>query len=195
MNERNKISDLIEFIQKAIKLAKYNSNTGGGILYAVRAAEKGLLPEEPKEIEYLASHLEELFFRQKDLNLSPQSQDVYFTRIRRVVEDYKKYGHDAKAIYSWAPKLRAKKDVPKKNVSSGKNDNDKNEWNEGRSSEQTNNNTSNNVIREVGGIKLNVVTWRLRPGVLVKIELPEDLTKADVERIKKLLDLEIEIFD
>ncbi|MBS1655922.1 MAG: hypothetical protein JSU05_13810, partial [Bacteroidetes bacterium] len=128
MNERNKISDLIEFIQKAIKLAKYNSNTGNGLLYAVRAAEKGLLVEEPKDIEYLVSHMEELFFRQKDLNLSPQSQDVYFTRIRRVVEDYKKYGQDAKSIYSWSPKLRTKKEITKKNTSVNKNEN--NEWND-----------------------------------------------------------------
>ena len=109
MNPRNQISDLLEFLQKAIKLAKYNSNTGGGMVNAIKAAERGLLAEEPKDIDYLVSHMEELFFRQKDLGLSPQSQAVYFTRIRRAVEDYKKYGSDAKAIYAWSPKLKPKK--------------------------------------------------------------------------------------
>ena len=191
MNPRNQISDLIEFIQRATKLGKYNSNTGGGILYAVKAAEKGLSQEEPKDIDYLASHVEELFFRQKDLNLSAQSQGVYFTRIKRAIDDYKKYGLDAKAIYSWTPKLKVKKAPTKKaSAQSSTETESKSDESFGNSSS-----TDNSVIREVGGIKLNVVTWRLRPGVLVKIELPEDLTKSDVERIKKLLDLEVEIFE
>jgi hypothetical protein len=193
MNERNKINDLVEFIQKATKLGKYNSNSGGGLLNAVRAAEKGLSSEEPKDIDYLVSHVEELFFRQKDLSLSPQSQAVYFTRVRRAVEDYKKYGQDAKSIYSWSPKLRAKKGLPKKATNSNKNENE--EPDEGNYPSKPIANIQESIIKEIGGVKLNVVTWRLRPGVLVKIELPEDLNKADVERIKKLLDLEIEIFD
>jgi hypothetical protein len=190
MTQRNQISDLIEFIQKATKLAKYNSNTGGGILNAVRAAEKGFLPEEPKDMEYLISHMEELFLRQKDLNLSPQSQDVYFARIKRAVDDYKKYGQDARSIYSWSPKVRAKKISSKKENNNSNNDDDDDNVQE----QQSNNKAKNDeiLIKEVGGVKLNVLTWRLRPGVLIKIELPENLTKADVEKIKKHLDLEIE---
>ncbi len=187
MNQTHQIPQLIEFIQRATKLGKYNSNTGGGFLNAVRAAERGLLAEEPKDVDYLISHLEELFFRQKDLSLSHESQHVYFTRIRRAVEDYKKYGLDAKAIYNWTPKQKPKRNNLKKDEVNVKSE-------ETKDTEKTviNNLPDNSVIREVGGVKLNVVTWRLRPGVLVKIELPEDLTTKDVEKIKKLLDLEIE---
>lgn len=196
MNPRNQISDLLEFLQKAIKLAKYNSNTGGGMLNAIRAAERGLLAEEPKDIDYLDSHVEELFFRQKDLGLSPQSQAVYFTRIRRAIEDYKKYGLDAKAIYAWSPKLKTKKSeitpTAKKPVLAKPEE--ITDVTENRSTANNKNDSNDAVIKEVGGVKLNVVTWRLRPGVLVKIELPEDLNRSDVERIKKLLDLEIETF-
>jgi hypothetical protein len=187
---RISISDLTEFIQKASKLGKYNSNTGGGLLIAVRAAEKGLLPDEPKEIDYLLEHMEELFIRQKDLNLSPQSQDVYFTRIRRAIDDYKNYGQDAKAIYAWSPKLRPKKNSTKK-VQGDKTDKYENDFEE---QEPKRHSSEESVIKEIGGVRLNVVTWRLRPGVMVKIELPEDLNKSDVERIKRLLDLEVEIF-
>jgi hypothetical protein len=190
MTDRNQISDLIEFVQKATKLAKYNSNTGGGILYAVKAAEKGFLPEEPKDIEYLVSHMEELFLRQKDLNLSPQSQDVYFGRIKKAIEDYKKYGQDARSIYSWSPKIRAKKNTTKK-----ENNNSKEEEEEGTiidQQPQNRNRHEDSLTKEVGGVKLNILTWRIRPGVLIKIELPENLTKADVDKIKKHLDLEIE---
>lgn len=196
MNPRNQISDLLEFLQKAIKLAKYNSNTGGGMVNAIRAAERGLLAEEPKDIDYLVSHMEELFFRQKDLGLSPQSQAVYFTRIRRAVEDYKKYGLDAKAIYAWSPKLKPKKAATAPTAKKGApaKQEDISEVIEERANGYSKNDTNDPVIKEVGGVKLNVVTWRLRPGVLVKIELPEDLNRSDVERIKKLLDLEIETF-
>ncbi|MBL7745617.1 MAG: hypothetical protein JNN00_19250 [Chitinophagaceae bacterium] len=193
MSERNKIQDLVEFVQKAVKLAKYNSNTGGGILIAIRVAEKGLLPEEPRDIDYLLSHMQELFIRQKDLALSAQSQAVYFGRIKKAVEDYKKYGFDARAIYSWSPKLRARKSSSKKTVSENKSENEI--MNEPTISGSISVNTNDHVVKEVGGVKLNVVTWRLRPGVLVKIELPEDLKKADVERIKRLLDLEVELIE
>jgi len=196
MNARNQISDLIEFLQKAIKLAKYNSNTGGGLLNAIRAAERGLLPEEPKEIDYLVDHMEELFFRQKDLALSPQSQAVYFTRIKRAVDDYRRYGVDAKAIYAWSPKLKPKKasssNQAKKNATPKQGE--PIDIDDDRPVIYARNESNDSVIKEVGGVKLNVVTWRLRPGVLVKVELPQDLTKADVERIKRLLDLELETF-
>ena len=43
MNQRNQISDLLEFIQKAMKLGKYNSNSGGGMLNAIKAAERACL--------------------------------------------------------------------------------------------------------------------------------------------------------
>jgi hypothetical protein len=190
MNNRNQITDLVEFLQKAIKLAKYNSNTGGGMLHAIRAAERGLLAEEPKDVDYLVDHMEELFFRQKDLGLSPQSQAVYFTRIKRAVEDFRKYGLDAKAIYAWSPKLKLKKTSTGSVSKKAQQKLDESFEAEVKIRPDAN----DSVIKEVGGVKLNVVTWRLRPGVLIKVELPEDLTKADVDRIKKMLDLEIEVY-
>lgn len=187
----NEIQSLVEFIQKAIKLAKYNANTGNGLLNAVRTAERGFLPEEPKQIDYLVGHMEELFLRQRDMNLSPQSLAVYFTRIRRAVEDYSKYGTDARSIYSWSPKQRIKKVSSKSNSTNNEDVIDDSE----KLTSPSLSTNSDQVIKEVGGVKLNVVTWRLRPGVMVKVELPQDLTKADVQKIKKLLDLEIEEFE
>jgi hypothetical protein len=193
MNTRNQISDLIDFTSKAIKLGKYNTNTGGGILQALRAVEKGFQPDEPKDIDYLGGHMEELFLRQ-NLSLSPQSLAVYIGRLKKVIDDYKKFGLDARAIYSWAPKTRTKKPTLKTlKKANGITEFDEDSINEAVPVIPSNINEP--IIKEVGGVKLNVVTWRLRPGVLVKIELPEDLTKADVERIKKLLDLEIEVFE
>ncbi|CAF1436110.1 unnamed protein product [Adineta steineri] len=188
MQDRNQISHIIEFIQKATKLGKYNSNTGNGILNAVKTAEKGLHEDEPSEISYLNDHIEELFLRQKSLNLSPQSQEVYFGRIRKAISDYKTYGQDAKAIYSWQPKVRVKK------PSSKKNDKQTEEEISDRPpaiNANTQLNPNSEVVKEVGGIKVNVLAWRLRPGVVVKIELPEDLTQQDVKKLKALLDIEL----
>ncbi len=187
MNQNSDIQNLTEFVQKATKLGKYNANTGTGILNAIRTAEKGLSSEEPKDVDYLLDHLEELFFRQKDLGLSPQSQGVYFARIKRAVEDFKKFGTDARSIYSWSPKMRVKKANNKRTISEKNEDETENAEMQPKSTGR-----SDEVIKEINGVKLNVVTWRLRPGVLIKIELPEDLTQQDVDKIKKLLDLEIE---
>ena len=186
MSQSNQIQSVIEFVNKAMKLGKYNSNTGIGIINALKAAEKGLSDDEPKDIDYLSSHIEEVFLRQKNLNLSPQSQGVYFTRIKRVVSDFKKYGVDARSIYSWTPKLRAKRKNNKQSTHSREED----VANLDISNQKVSVSTEESV-REVNGVKLNVVTWRLRPGVLIKVELPEDLKEQDVDKIKKLLDLEI----
>jgi len=187
MNQNNQIQNLTEFIQKAIKLGKYNTNTGVGLINAVKTAEKGLSSEEPKDIDYLVEHMEELFIRQKDITLSPQSQAVYFTRIRTAVKDFKKYGVDARSIYSWSPKIRIRKANTKQTISEKVD-----EVSEVEETKFIPQHKSDEIIREINGVKLNVVTWRLRPGLMVKIELPEDLTRQDVEKIKKLLDLELE---
>jgi hypothetical protein len=183
MAQNNQLQGLIDFIQKATKLGKYNSNTGNGILNAVKTAQKGLSADEPKEIEYLLNHMEELFLRQKNLNLSPQSQAVYFGRIKKGIEDFKKYGTDARSIYTWAPKVRLKKSNKKVTR----------DMEEASSSNDFPNQRGNidQSVKEINGIKLNIVTWRLRPGLMVKIELPEDLNDQDVEKIKKFLDLEL----
>lgn len=176
---------LKSFIEKAVKLGKYPANTASGYIAALKTVERAFLSEEPKTIEYLLSHLEELFVRQNDLQLSHQSVPVYIGRIKKVCSDFNTYGTDATAIYRWNRTIRKRTSkVP--------------ETKEVRQNSNENNNTVENSENSFSqnpqvsdGVKLNVVSWRLRPGVVIRIELPEDLNENDVKKIKALLNIEL----
>jgi len=173
------------FIEKAVKLGKYPANTASGYIAALKTVERAFLNEEPKTIEYLLSHLEELFVRQNDLQLSHQSVPVYIGRIKKVCSDFNTYGTDATAIYRWNRTIRKRTSkVPEtKEVKQNSNENN-------NTVENSENSFSQNP-QVSNGVKLNVVSWRLRPGVVIRIELPEDLNENDVKKIKALLNIEL----
>ena len=108
------------------------------------------LEDEPKTIEYLLTHLEELFVRQNDLQLSPQSVPVYIGRIRTVCNDYKTYGTDGSSIYRWNRTIRKRKEkTPETKVSSGTESTKPNETQDtdfGSTSGQTPTGTKLNIV-------------------------------------------------
>jgi len=178
------IEGLKSFIDKAVKLGKYPANTASGYLAAIKTVERAILDDEPKTIDYLLSHIEELFIRQTDLQLSPQSVPVYIGRIRTVCKDYKTYGADGSSIYRWSRTIRKRKEkIPEQKESNNPSTTPQ--------QDPIENNFSQSPVQNSNGTKLNIVSWRLRPGVVVRIELPEDLTEQDVKKIKALLDIEL----
>src|SRR5260221_2276198 len=171
------IDGLKAFIEKAVKLGKYPVNTGAGYSAALKMAERALLDDEPKTVDYMLGHLEELFVR-KNIKLSPQSIPTYVGRIKTVCSDYKTYGVDGSAIYNWSRKKRSTKvKGPKEVTVKPDQPQDQNGFESGQPNQQ--------------GIKLNLVSWRLRAGLMIRIELPEDLNEQDVNKIKALLDVEL----
>jgi len=180
------IEGLRTFVDKAVKLGKYPANTAAGYLAAIKTAERALIEDEPKTLEYLLGHIAELFVRQNDLGLSPQSIPVYIGRIKSVSSDYKTYGADGTAIYRWNRTIRKRKEkVPEqKEVKTN-------------GSEIANQGEIETTFGRTSGAadtvhKLNIVSWRLRPGIVIRIELPEDLNDQDVKKIKALLDVELQ---
>ncbi len=179
------IDALKVFIEKAVKLGKYPTNTAAGYFAAIKTAERALLEEEPKTIDYLVDHVQELFVRQNDLQLSHQSIPVYIGRIKKVCADFKSYGTDATAIYRWNRTIRKR---------SSKNSEAKEEKPSAAENTSSVNQNDNGFVQNsqsIGDVKLNLVSWRLRPGVVIRIELPEDLNDKDVKKIKALLDVEL----
>ena len=178
------IDALKPFIDKAVKLGKYPTNTAAGYFAALKTAERALTDEEPRTIDYLHDHVQELFVRQNDLQLSHQSIPVYIGRIKKVISDFRPYGTDATAIYRWNRTLRKRtsKNSEAKEVKPPTETNG--------SVDQSENGFAQNA-QETSGVKLNVLSWRLRPGVVIRIELPEDLNDKDVKKIKALLDVEL----
>jgi hypothetical protein len=193
-NQNVQNSSLIEFISRAGKLGKYNPNSARDMIGAIKTAERGLTHDEPKEIDYLESHVEELFFRQKDLTLTPQSQAVYFTRIKRAIADFRKYGLDARAIYGWNPKViqrSSKKKTEKEEII--QESLLRQESQQRQESNQRNDVQNNDLFsREANGTKLHFLTLLLRPGVVIRVELPEDLNAKDIRKITGFLNLHAE---
>ena len=179
------IEGLKSFIEKAGRLGKYPANTASGYIAAIRTVEKALLDEEPKTIDYLLSHLQELFVRRNDSQLSPQSLPVYIGRIKTVCSDYKTYGSDGASIYKWNRSVRKRKEKPPetKEVKNTR-ENPAEQIDPPENSFASNQSTTT-------GTKLNIMSWRLRPGVVIRIELPEDLNAQDVKKMKALLDVEL----
>jgi len=176
------IDGLKSFIEKAIKLGKYPSNTGAGYSAAVKTAERALLNDEPRTLDYLLGHLEELFVRQ-NVNLSPQSIPIYVGRVKTVLSDYKTYGVDGSAIYNWNRKKRTQKTKGTKG-DSGTSKVDQEE-------KMAPPDAGTQFASASNPQKLNLLSWRIRPGLMIRIELPEDLTDQDVNKIKALLDVEL----
>jgi hypothetical protein len=181
-NGSGTIERLKEFLSKAEKLGKYPRNTAVAMQSALRVVEEGLLPEEPGSPEYLIEHLEEIFNRQlQKLELTEGSLQAYIGRVRRVINDYQKYGLDPKALLAWKPKIiqRALK---------GRN-----------GSLQAEESVlgmpplSSQLAPGSNKAALKTLLWSLRADLSIQIQLPVDLNKKDVERLKKLLDLETEL--
>lgn len=179
------IEGLKTFIDKATKLGKYPINTAGGYLAALKVVEKALLEDEPKTMDYLLDHLEELFVRKNDGTLSPQSIPVYIGRVRKVSSDYKTYGSDGTAIYRWNRTIRKRKTKAEEPIE------EKVNGNGAEPKEEVKQELFTPVTTASDGTKLNLALWRLRPGVMIRIELPEDLNDQDVKKLKALLDIEL----
>jgi hypothetical protein len=182
LRESGTIERLREFLSKTEKLGKYPRNTAVAMQSALRVVEEGLLPEEPDSPDYLVEHLEEIFNRQlKKLELSEGSLQAYIGRVRRVINDYQRYGLDPKALLAWKPKI-------KQRASKGRN-----------GSSQAEEPTpailplAPQLISGSTQTALRTLVWSLRPDLSIQIQLPADLNKKDVERLKKLLDLETEL--
>lgn len=183
-NELQPINQLEEFIKKAEKLGKYPSNTAIGMLSALKIVADGLTDDEPSDMDYIAEHLDEIFHRQINrLNLSSASIRAYISRVRRIIGDFKTYGQDTKKFHTWKPK-KVQRLVRNKTTLSDQ-------------SEDINAISSGPVHSQSASSQKNIGTrtlvWSLRPDLVIQIQLPIDLSRNDVARLKKLLDLEVEL--
>lgn len=185
MSVQHTIQDVQKFVAKALKLGKYNPATGAGYSAALKLIEKGIQQDEPNTIEYVSEHVMEIYTRQNDLPLSPQSLSTYAGRVKTVISDYKAYGVDPTKIYSWNKNQRLKsiKKIESKESFESKGTTE--------NSDQSNEDVTIGNTVKVGNVVLHSVRWRLRPSLTISIQLPEDLNIDDVAKLKDLLDIEL----
>ena len=183
-NKMQMVGQLKEFIRKAEKLGKYPSNTAIGMLSALKIVADGLTDDEPSDMGYITEHLDEIFHRQLNrLNLSSASFHAYISRVQRIIGDFEKYGQDTRAFHAWKPK-KVQRVVKNRTAPSDQ-------------SEDLSAISSGPLHSQIASSQQNIGTrtllWSLRPDIVIQIQLPIDLNSNDVARLKKLLDLEVEL--
>lgn len=183
-NRTKTIGQLEEFVKQAAKLGKYPLNTATGMLSVIKIVAGGLTDDEPGDIPYITEHISEIFHRQiNSLNISQGSLLTYIARVRRIINDFQTHGQDTKAFHAWKPK-KVQRAFKNRSTPSDR-------------PEDLSTNFSGLPLPQLASspknINLRIVRWSLRSDLLIEIQLPVDLNKNDVARLKKLLDLEAEL--
>lgn len=101
-----KVSDIYDFIDRAVKSRQYAENTALGLKAALRLFEKYLNEEEKQSVEKIKANLDQIYNQvfNKNKDMSAGSLATYKFRVRKVINDYEQYGKDATKMASWSPK-------------------------------------------------------------------------------------------
>lgn len=169
-----KFQDLYEFIDRAVKSRKYPENTASGLRAALKLFETALNDDELSSLEVFKQNLEQIYgsvSSKNGKNFSASSLAVYKSRVSKVINDFEKYGIDPTKMASWSPKVvtRSPKNVTKVKKSS---------------QDEVLQPDSSEVISGVEMVKVYVP---LRPGIKSICDIPVDITKEDLEKIKIIL--------
>lgn len=170
-NRMGSIDTLKNFIDAAETSRKYPSNTATSKRTALNLFEKELKNEEGESLEVFSNNLDKIaqeVFNKNSSSMSASSVETYKRRISSLIKDYEKYGTDPTKMSSWnRPTRKMKKKVVKE-----KNDNQE----------------ISVQPSEVSSIETSRFEVSLRPGVKSIVVVPADITKEEVEKIKKLID-------
>lgn len=168
-----KIANLYEFVDRAVKNRNYPPNTAAGLKAALKRFEEQANEVEKASIETFREHLDQIYREvvTKNKNFTADSLAVYKSRVIKLLSDYQKYGVDPTKMASWPVKTTPRHP---------KNDRHTQRHAKSHSSQE------NEIEMMLGTQKIE---HPIRSGAKVVIFLPSDVTKTDIEKIKKLLDL------
>lgn len=163
------ISNLYDFIEKAVKSRKYPENTAQGLKAALKLFEKELNDEEKQSIDSLKSNLDQIYNQvfNKNKQFSAASLATYKSRVLKVITDYEEHGTDATKMANWAPKKVNR--APRKK-------------------EVADNGTSLERMSASAPASSHKIELVLRPDTKCILILPMDLNETDVKKIKGVLD-------
>lgn len=171
------ISKLYEFIDVALKNRKYSANTAQGIRTALKLFDEVLNDDEKSSIDKFAENLDTIFMDVSEKNktkFSAGSLATYKARVQKVLNEYNAYGTDTTKLNSWNPRRRTTKSTkitPKKTPQS----------------------SVNSEIEEIAtqgqvGKKYHRINLSLRDDAEFSLTVPRDLTSAESNIIKSILD-------
>lgn len=162
------------FVDRAIKSRKYPESTGAALKAALKLFEKELTPEEADSIDLFKDHLEQIYHTvySKNSDFSASSLATYRSRVKKVLDDYSKYGEDPTKMANWNPKWKTpsvrKSPTP---LSSAKQD------------EAPPTSHPSSLPDGMHRVELS-----LRPTAKVILEVPHDITITEATTIKAILD-------
>lgn len=167
MDNTNTFDALQTFIDRAEKMGKYPANSAGALKSTIKIASSLISDEEPRTLEYLRDHADEIFAR-SSAHSGPSIQS-YIGRMKRLIEDYQTYGSPPSAMLNWKTTPRI---ISRKPRAANKPEP------EGEDEE---------APRSAGTSNTNVLSLALRENVKVRLDLPPDLTAEEAERICTLI--------
>ena len=165
---------LLEFIDTAEKNRKYPSGTALGRRAAIRLFESELNDEERESLDTFKAHFDQIYQNVVNKNKSKmrvESLVTYKNRVNALINDYEKYGVDPVKMANWNRPLRK---------TSGKSQH--NDKNVEPKSELTPD------IEKYKEIDMSRFELPLRQGVKAIILVPSDITRSEVEKIRKYID-------
>lgn len=157
---------LSAFVDRAEKMGKYPANSAGALKSTVKLASSLISDEEPRTLEYLREHADEIFAR-STAHSGPSIQS-YIGRMKRLIEDYQSYGSPQSAMLNWKPNQRS---FVKK----------------ARPANKTEATSEEAPLIGSSATNTNVLSLALRENVKVRLDLPPDLTSDEADRICALI--------
>lgn len=164
------VKDLEDFIDAAEKSRKYPRNTAAAKRSALRMFGTELNDDEAQSLEAIESNFDSIYqevFNKNKADMSASSLLTYKRRVSGLLKDYKKYGLDPTKMANWSRPVRKttrKTETSENTPPSAK---------EPQVSEQT---------------RVSRFELPLRDGVIVSISVPRDITKKEVQKIRKYID-------
>lgn len=168
-------SELSNFVNIAVRNRKYAEATGHGLKAALNLFDKELKEEERESLDVFKSRFDAIYrsvFSGNTGKFTASSLEVYKRRVKKVLSDYEKYGIDPTKMANWNPKtvVRPKQAALSKKIAALAPETEE--------SSQSHFSAGNKRVE-----------LPLRADAKVVVLLPKDVTSADIEKIKTLLDL------
>lgn len=168
--------ELIDFIDTAERNRKYPLGTAAGRRSALRLFESELNDEEKESLDTLKKNLNQIYqnvFNKNKSNMSAGSLATYKMRLESLIKDYEKYGQDPTKLANWNRPVRKYK-----KISSGQEIKGSNPAIEPKQEMQ---------FPEKGS-DFSRFELPLRPGIKAIILVPSNITKNEVDKVRKYID-------
>lgn len=167
-----KVQELSDFIERAVKSRKYPESTAQGLRAALKLFESVLNHEEKESLDLFKKNIDPIYqsvATKYGREYSAGSLAAYKSRVLKIVSDFEKYGNDATKMASWSPKIIKRSPRKKADVAT-----------------EIDNTGGSIVPPALPG--MHKIELALRSDTKFLIMVPMDITKTECAMLKAVLD-------